>query len=330
MRTPTYLSYSSFSLAEKNEEEFYLKYLCENRPPRVPQEKPASVGSAFDARVKAEFHDALFGAGSDPKYSYQTLFDSQVEPQNRDFARDAGARVFEQYVYSGAYERLLDLLKKSIVPPRFEFDVNGTILGVPFVGKPDCRFVLPGPVHVIHDFKVNGYCGKATTSPHKGYMICNDGYKAEKQSKSNGQAHKQFVPMDFCGLTIDTGYMEDCSPEWADQLSCYGWLMGEEIGDEKVVLSLDQTVASAQKVGPPIMRVACFRARVRKSYQQFLAKRLVGVWERIKSGHIFKDLTKEENDARITILEKQPAALQSDGSPEEEFYREVVRPKYQG
>jgi hypothetical protein len=330
MRCPEYLSYSSFSLAEKNDEEFHLKYLCEKRPPRIPQEHPASVGSAFDARTKAELHSALFGAGSDPKYSYEALFESQVEPQNRDFAKVAGERVFEQYVYAGAYERLLELLKKSIEPPRFEFDVKGTILGVPFTGKPDCRFVLAGPVHVVHDWKVNGYCGKATTSPNKGYMLCMDGYKSDKQSMSNGQAHKQFVPMDFHGLTIDTGYMEDCSPEWADQLSCYGWLLGEEIGDEKVVLSLDQTVCSAQKVGPPVMRVATFRARVRKSYQQFLAKRLVGIWERIKSGHIFKDLSKEENDARITILEKQSVALQSDGSANDEFFKEVVRPKYRG
>jgi hypothetical protein len=56
----------------------------------------------------------------------------------------------------------------------------------------------------------------------------------------------------------------------------------------------------------------------------------VGIWERIKSGHIFKDLSKEENDARITILEKQSVALQSDGSANDEFFKEVVRPKYRG
>src|SRR5690606_5730332 len=86
MRIPERLSYSSFSMWEKNPEQFYLKYCAETRPPRAPQERPASVGSAFDAFVKAAFHEALFGKGHDPIYEFEALFETQVEPHNRDWA----------------------------------------------------------------------------------------------------------------------------------------------------------------------------------------------------------------------------------------------------
>ena len=53
MRKPTYLSFSSMTLHEKDQDEFYLKYLCENRPGRLPQTGPMCVGSSFDAYVKS-------------------------------------------------------------------------------------------------------------------------------------------------------------------------------------------------------------------------------------------------------------------------------------
>ena len=55
MRIPTYLSYSSLTTLEKNSEEFFIKHLAETRAPKVPQERPASVGSAFDAYVKSKY-----------------------------------------------------------------------------------------------------------------------------------------------------------------------------------------------------------------------------------------------------------------------------------
>src|SRR5579872_3823999 len=92
-RKPSYLSYSSLSLFEKDKEEFFLKHLASNRPDRIPQERPASVGSSFDARVKSELSIVLGIAGN----KFEDLFEAQVEPQNRDWALPAGQYVFEQY-----------------------------------------------------------------------------------------------------------------------------------------------------------------------------------------------------------------------------------------
>lgn len=315
---------------EKNREEFFLKYLAETRAPRLPQERPASIGSSFDAYVKSSLHEALFGANYDPKYKFQALFEAQVEPQNRDWALEEGRYVFECYKASNMYDDILDLLHKSIEAPRFEFDIKGEVVGVPFLCKPDCRFVLEGPNHIVHDWKVNGYCGKSAKSPEKGYRLCRDGYASYKPSKSHNTAHKQFVPQDVSGLIIDTGYMEDCSTEWADQLSIYGWSLGENVGDQKVVLSVDQIVAKPLVVGRPLLRVASYRARVRESYQEHLAKRVSDCWEVINSGHIFRDLSKEDSQARQDMLESQSIGLQSDGTPLDNFFNECVRPKYRG
>lgn len=328
MRIPTYLSYSAFAKFESNLIEFFYSYLSPTRADRMPQEQPAAAGSAWDAYVKSALYFALFGK-CDTKYEFQSLFEAQVEPHNRDWAIDAGKYVFECYQVSGLYDTLLDLLKRSIEPPRFEFSVNADILGVPFTGKPDCRFVLPGPVHVIHDFKLNGFCSKSSVSPAKGYRLCVDGFKADKQNKSHNTAHKQYSPQLVHDFEIDTNCLEDCNTDWADQLSLYAWAMGEPVGSP-FVLSIDQCVAKPLFSGYPLLRFSNYRARVRESYQQHLAKRFTGVWDVIKSGYIFRHLTREESDAKCKILEKAAVMLQSDGTEQGDFFVEAVRTKYRG
>lgn len=323
MRLPTYMSYSSFAAYEKDREEFYLKYLSDNRPPHVPQERPAAVGSAFDAFVKSDLYHLLYGS-NDPKYKLESLFEAQVESHNRDFAYEAGLHVFECYRISGAYDRLVDLLKQSEVNPRFEFDVRAEIVGVPFLGKPDCYFKVNGHA-IVHDFKVNGYCSKSATSPNKGYKICTDGYVDVKQSQSHNTSHKQFVPQTVDGLVIDTGCLEDCSEAWADQLSLYSWSLGVPIRSQ-YILSIDQIVAKPITEGKPLLRVASFCARVRPSYQDLLAKRFADAWEVIKSGWIFRDLSEAESKVRCELLDSQSQAMAS----EAEYYNQIVRPKYRG
>lgn len=330
MRLPKHLSHSGFALWESDPEEYFLKHLAETRAPKIPQEQPAAVGSAFDAFAKSSLHADLFGRGVDPRYTLEALFEAQVEPQNRDWARPEGQYVFDRYVESGAYSDLLSLLQKSIEPPRFEFEVTADLQGVPFLGKPDCRFVLPGPVHIVHDWKVNGYCSKNAPSPNKGYLQCRDGQTLEKQSKSHGQAHKLFVPFDYHGFTIAEGYMEDFSEDWADQLSLYGWALGEKIGDQNVVLSIHQIVAKAMPQGRPTLRVAEYRARVRDSYQTHLIKRLTNAWEHISTGHVLPSLNRQDNDNRCRLLEGESVGLQTDGSTRENFFAECVRPRYRG
>lgn len=330
MRIPSRFSYSAFALFEKDPEEYYIKYLAETRAPKVPQERPAAVGSCFDAHAKAALHEALFGKGADPEYEFEALFEAQVEEHNRDWVRAEGQYVFDCYKYSGAYGTLLTLLQQATEPPRFEFTVEADILGVPFLGKPDCRFVLPGPVHVIHDFKVNGYCSKSAVSPTKGYMLCSDGEALAKANKSNKQPHKQFKPLDYHGLVIDEGYMEDISEDWADQLSLYGWCLGEKIGDQTVVLSIHQIVGKPLPERRPSLRVSEYRCRVRDCYQNLLAKRLTKAWQHITSGHVIPSLSLEDNNNRCRLLEKESVGLQTDGTSKDNFFAECVRPKYRG
>jgi hypothetical protein len=86
--------------------------------------------------------------------------------------------------------------------------------------------------------------------------------------------------------------MESCNEEYADQLSIYGWLLGEEPGDDNVVVMLDELVAkpNGEPGVMPLMRIANHRARVTKAHQLKLLDRIRGCWDAIESGHIFTEL----------------------------------------
>jgi len=333
MRIPKALSYSSLSLFEKDVEEFAMKYLADKSPERLPQEPPMAVGSAFDAYCKSSLHAALFGVGADPQFELATIFESQVEPQCRDAAWEDGKHVFECYKLTGAYGELLALLKQSIEPPRFEFTVKGTIGGAPFLGKPDCRFVLDlgqGRISVVFDFKVHGYYSKYGASPTKGYRLCRDAYKTDKPSRSHMTAHKNYLGLDYRGIEINSGYMEHCSKEYADQLCLYGWLLGEPVGDENLILALDEVVAKFMGEGnKPLLRVANHIGRVSKSHQLALVKRVENCWNAITSGHIFQEMSLEDSKSRMEILEGMAGALISDGGVMDQFFVDCVRrPKW--
>ncbi len=333
MRIPKALSYSSLALFEKDPEEFYMKYLADKSPERLPQEPPMAVGSAFDAYVKSSLHADLFGVGADPQFELATIFESQVEPQCRDAAWEDGKHIFECYVLTGAYNELLSLLKQSTEPPRFEFTVKGTIGGAPFLGKPDCRFVLDlgqGRISVVFDFKVHGYYSKYGASPTKGYRLCRDAYKTDKPSRSHMTAHKNYLGMDYRGLEINSGYMEHCSKEYSDQLCLYGWLLGEPVGDENQILALDEVVAKFMGEGnKPLLRVANHIGRVSKSHQDALVKRVEKCWATIQSGHIFPEMSLEDSQNRQSILDEMSGALLSDGTVLDKFFVDAVRsPKW--
>ena len=328
MRTPTYLSYSSVSLFEKEPDEFYLKYLAENRPGRLPQTGPMSVGSSFDAYVKAALHERLFGKDADPEYGLHALFTSQVDEPNRDFAWGAGEYCFEQYKESWAYDALLALLQKSIEPPRFECSLTGTIGGAPFLGKPDCRFVLDlgqGRISIVFDWKVKGFCSKYATSPSKGYMLCRDAFPGKK-SLSHGKSHKMFMEYDFRGLPINRDYMENCNKDYADQCSLYGWLLGEEIGGDSLVFVDELTCKPNGE--QPLIRVSNHRARVKPEYQLALEQRVKTCWDAINSGHVFVDMTREESDSKVEELDNVATGLATDGSAEEDFFNSCTRPQF--
>lgn len=342
MRQPRYLSYSSLALWEKDKEEFYIRNLSDLRAPRMPQERFAAVGSAFDAYAKSELYDRLFGK-LDPAFEFATLFPAQVEEQNRDWGLVHGKFIFDRYVHSGSFDELLAKLQQSIEPPVFESKVDGLVGGVPFTGKPDLRWVMKlaeEPLRIVLDWKVKGYCSKYSTSPSKGYALCRDGYDAVKlgvgktkaapdgkQSRSHGTSHALYLPINHRGLEISAGWMESCNSEYADQISIYGWLLGEQPGDENVVVWIDEIVADG-KDNPKLLRVANHRARVRRDYQMELVSRIKSAWHCITTGHIFTEVSKDESVHRCQMLEKMVEGLQSSGTPEDEWFNEVVRKGY--
>jgi len=112
MRMPKHLSPSSLGTWESDREDFYIKYLASKRPIWKPQTEPMSVGSAFDAYVKAALHRELFGA-VDPVYELDALMEAQVDEHVRDWARVAGRHAFECYKFTGAYDELLGDLRAA-------------------------------------------------------------------------------------------------------------------------------------------------------------------------------------------------------------------------
>lgn len=325
MKQIEYLSPTSLSLWEKNKEEFYLNYLSDNRPPRMPQTRPMSVGSAFDAFAKSFLHENLFGKGHDPKFELMAIFEAQVEPQNRDWAYEAGKYCFEVYKKSGALADFMLDLQKAVGQPRFELEVRGVIDGqregisktvgnMVFLGKPDVFYLNSEGAHVTFDWKVSGYCSKA--SPMQGYV------RIRESGKDKG-CHKNAFVMNVKGVMINVaGYLNDWNKDWARQLSIYAWLCGEEVGSDFIV-AIDQLACNADQ-SPVSIRVAQHRTRVKKEFQLEVFRLAQECWDIVHSDHIFRDLPIEESKTRCQMLDGMKQALSGD-TPEDQWFRDVTR-----
>ena len=326
MRIPKYLSNTSVQQFYKDRMEFYLKYLADQRPPRLPQTRPMSVGSAFDAYVKSYIVEKLLGKGVKPEFEKDAIFTQQVEECNRDWAKEAGQHTFECYQRSGALKDLMAELELAAVEPRFEFTVEKEIRGVPLLGKPDVWFITREDMHVLIDWKVNGYCAKRSVSPKKGYVKILDGWDHCRLPTSKGHKtpHKDAQIMMIGGIKVNIAlYLEDVDVTWADQTTMYGWMMGEEIGG-KFITGIDQIVAKPNGEKAPLLRIAQHRCRVSEAYQQGLWLRIKKVWDTIQSGHIFTDMTREESDARCETLDEYHKAYDGD-DPNEKWFQEATR-----
>jgi hypothetical protein len=321
MRTPTYLSPTSIDLWSKSQEEFYLKYLADNRPPRDPQTKPMSVGSAFDAFCKADLHEKLFGKGKDPKFDLKAIFEAQVEEQNRTWAFENGFYIFDEYRKSGAYLDLLTELQAAKENPRFEFEVEGQVGGyrsgiegkvgeVNFLGKPDCFYINRHGNHVVHDWKVNGYCSKGTTSPKPGYVRCRSSQPwVNRSSSAHPKAKLEIVD----GITINTAHcLEDIDLSWGRQLAIYAWLCGETVGN-RFVVSVDQVVAK-ETGGLPELRFAEHRCLISETFQIHQYNYANDLWEICRSDHIFRGngqytVSKKDSQEKCALLEQHNESL---------------------
>ncbi len=301
MRIPEYLSPTSVKLFVKNPDDFYLRYLADTKMARDPQTQPMAAGSAFDAYVKSYLHTALFGKGHDVRYELGTIFTEQVEAHNRDWAWENGKIIFDQYKEAGCLGDLVTELEQAIGEPRFEFTVKGAIEGVTLMGKPDIFFINKYAARVVYDWKVNGYCSPRTKSPMKGYV--------KLRTKVGGidwypSIHKKCELQIFKGIAINSAmFLEDGSPDWADQLSIYAWLLGEEVGSEEVVFGIDQVCGPATSI-----RFATHRLKISPNYQYNLLALVKQIWSHIHSGWIFHEMSKDESAARCAILDKRAEA----------------------
>ena len=344
MREVKYLSPTSVAKFYDNRTEFYLQYLADNRPPRLPQTEPMSMGSAFDAYVKAYMFDKIFGS-TDPKFEFENIFEEQVEEQNRTWARINGKYVFECYQKSGALANLMIELQDAMEAPRFELKVEkrvtheSTVEGIPLLGKPDIFFVTKEGARVILDWKVNGYCSHANTSPRKGYVWVSDGYGIESgysPSNRNRIPHKDAQVMRINGMDINVAeYLENIYEEWAAQLAMYAWILGEPVGG-KFITGIDQIVANGGKsqhyiyvntngldidITVPLLRIAAHRGRISDDWQQTYFQKIRNCWGIIKSGHIFDDVSREESNQRCEILDTYYLAFQDSDDPNEQWFK---------
>ncbi len=315
-RTQKFLSPSSIALWGKDREEYYLKYLSANRPPRLPQTLPMSIGSSFDAYAKNYIVKRLRGTVP-PEFEFETIFEQQVETQNRDWARLHGAHAFACYQKSGALADLMLELERASSEPRFEFTASGDVThssivsGVPLLGKPDCYFVSKEGAHIIVDWKVNGYCAKRPKSPAKGYIKCRDGYTADKQSRSHNQAHKDAQVMMIGGIMVNVAhFFEQIDEGWARQLCIYAWLLGEAVG-ANFIICIEQ-LACAPNGDFPRIRVASHRSRASEQFQIDLILEAWTIWQALQTGHIFSDITKEQSEVKCKELERVHRAFIGD------------------
>ena len=325
MRKPRYLSPSSVATFYKDREEFYLRYLCETKTPRFPQTQPMSVGSSFDAFCKSWLHDRLFGNyGEDNEFEFQTIFEQQVEPQNRDWALKAGEHCFTVYTESGALADLLLDLERASQAPRFEFTVESRVAhesvvdGIPVLGKPDIYWYTAGPdgedVLVIHDWKVNGYCSNYKKSPAKGYLRLRPGNKQHRNCQA-GKVHGIEVNLAERLSSVDTG--------WADQLIAYSWVVCD---DCPFVGAIEQLCCNPPNlgVGNPDIKVALLRFAIQQKEIQATKAKFATVWNTIESGHIFTDLSLEESMERCRQLDER-ARLQMEGTSQERWLADALR-----
>lgn len=319
MRKPKYLSPTSIDKFYSDIDEFYLSYLADERPPRFPQTQPMSVGSAFDAFVKSYLYEALFGVVN-PEFELKTLFESQVEEHNRDWAWDAGKYCFEQYKKHGALADLMLELEQATSDPQFEFTVEGRISheinidGVVLLGKPDVYFHTKDGGAVVYDWKVNGFCSKSNTSPSKGYISL----------RPDNKVHKEAMPMMHRGIMINGATtLDKVNLSWATQTSIYAWLLGEKVGGDFIV-GIDQLACGVASGGYPPIRIAKHRCQISAEHQRDVYTKAVHIWQVIESGWIFRDLTEEQSHQKQTMLDNRHEAYQGEGD-NEDWFRDITR-----
>lgn len=325
MRKMTYLSPTSLRLWYENRELFYLEYLCEKRKKREPQTSPMAVGSAFDAYVKSHLHETLIG--KDPKFEFQTIFEAQVEPHNRDEALQAGKIVYDAYCKNGGLADIMLDLRKAIGKPRFEASIEGfvdcvsvKVGAVPFLGKPDIYFFTEQGARIIFDWKVTGYYAARNYSPKKGYVN-----RLPKKPGVHGKnPHKEAFPIDHNGFQINCAHpLDTVEPSWASQLSIYAWLLGQDVGS-KFIVAIDEIVCGKDWMGERQIEIAQHRSLVTDKHQYDLFAKAHAAWYALQAGHIFDEVSLDESMARCNTLDKRMEMEHNPQTEEDRLFNDLL------
>lgn len=311
MKQRAYLSPTSVKKFFEDKEEFYRIYLSDISVPRTAQTLAMAIGSGFDAYVKSSLYEAIYGKGHDPRFELDALFTQQVEPQNRDLTRAHARYVFECYKSSGAFTDLLVDLNMASESPQFEVEVTAIINDpevsvskefddLTLLGKPDLFYRNADGQFIILDWKVNGFYSKFAPSPKKGYMRL----RQSSGPTFDDKQHKDCVPVWHNGALINGDLnFELIDEEWAAQLAMYSWILGQPVGSE-FVCAIDQLVCKTCPPNQPTIRIAEHRAKVGKDFQVMCYARAQHVWDVIKSGHIFREYSKEESERKCQALDE--------------------------
>lgn len=315
-----FISPSGLETWLKSQDEYYTKYVAKNRPPKILQTGPMSVGGAFDSYVKSDLHTRLYGPVETARkgLDFDTLFNKAIETHNLDFALKAGAEVYRQYIASGAYARLLRQLE-SAKNVQFEYTLDGREItvntDVPYettavimLGKPDLSFLTKQDVFVVSDWKVNGYCSNSGASPLPGYVL----------SHKTKNIHKDAHP----GFHGDVEYnminsLEDGKPDWARQLSVYSWLHNAPFAGEFIVQIEQCTFRSG------VGHFVTHSNMISPEFQRKTLEQFQKVWDRVHGGWFFRELTRPESDARCERLENMAIAYQGPDQEKNEWLRSI-------
>lgn len=323
MRKLTYLSPTSIRLFYEDRERFYVEYLCESRKKRDLQTPPMAVGSAFDAYAKSYLHEKLVG-NKDPRFSFDKLFNDQVEVHNRDECKAAGKTVFDLYMKHGGLADLMKDLEGCLGTPKFETSVEGfvdcvsvKVGAVPLLGKPDIYFLTKEGARIIFDWKTTGYYATRNYSPKQGYIKELPGSNIHKRAMGNVYAVQGFKIN--CGMTLD-----EVDPSWAAQLSIYAWLLGQDVGS-KFIVAIDEIVCTKDTdIGTRNVRIAQHRCHVSPDFQYDLFRKAHAAWYAIQGNHIFDEMPLEESIKRCQALDARMVMENGPQTEEDEFFKSML------
>ena len=250
-----YLSPSSLKVLETQPETFYLTRLADDKSHRDPQSIQAGVGSAFDARIRAE----LVKRGLvKSEFNFDEEVSKQVEPRNMEEALRVSKAMSDFY-----FKTALISLKWSSLGRDASFTLKWKGAEVPIFCRLDSEVILTvegEDILVPFDWKSTGYASASGGSPKQGYaVIWND-----VLPNASHKGYYKDIPW------------ENIASDWATQVCTYWFALGNMPGERDGYAIVDQLI-----IRPTGSRVARYLGRLTQSWQRSVADRFVSAWQSI-------------------------------------------------